>query len=904
MHDVCVYISPLARVAGEPAVLEFIDLDASREAPHLACEAAFLLLEERERELFDPVLSGLKGLKLVSLFYLPLELHGPFLIWLERKQKRAKIQDLGVKIDFNPLKQHLNIDNPPQPVRLWGFRGKNNTPRGEAAPWVAARPARWEEVARIGLEGADAYRRAVARKPSGEEIALWTEAWAARLRPAPPWLIKELYEIEQETELAKSKQDVNFPARRSEKRISFYVLCAYLSEQGYNFKIKNDYTIVFSFCPVCKRRHKAWINLRKHKLFCFSPNCSAHKGIDLATFLPDLSFPETKNEKEEQKKLSLIEAIELTDKTIASFFAGKVKKVLVAADPGVGKTYAAFRHAIDAAVQGNVTPIISLPTYEECKEKIREHAEYALAKGVRLQLLKSRHQAGMCENLDEVVLVEKLGYNPAAVVCPFCADRKECSFFRQFESVSNKNTVFVTTHHFLPSALVYLKRADWRNFKLVVDDLSEQTYVNSYSILLDDILNFCEKSRFFDEEIFDELAELANKLPRPQKRSKKWTNTLTRVYNKPAESGELSKFPSLCGLGVELDIAKLKESVKDFINTYPKQRQRIGYYLTLECGNEIILRALEKIADDGRWWLEKDKRGRVYIRWEEVTKFDEYDVCLLSATPDVPSLKKIFGEFEILEAKVEGLEKALRIHIRKWYRKSIKDFKKYVPALIEAFKKLKYAGKKKVRVLVIAHLKNKKPAAAVVREALRKAGLEFELYWKDAHHFNLKGSNAYEHCNIVVMFGSPTPNPVQLHDLAYAFELNEAETIDYISSFSKREAEQEIHRLRLTRANYGEKAVIYVGSEWPFDVEPEVVIFQTGRPRKGTSYSPVKVEYIETKYDVIKPLVAWRRKLANTYLAITAFSALPSADEGGKQQNTAILPKILSLEDEDGLPPP
>ena len=151
---------------------------------------------------------------------------------------------------------------------------------------------------------------------------------------------------------------------------------------------------------------------------------------------------------------------------------------------------------------------------------------------------------------------------------------------------------------------------------------------------------------------------------------------------------------------------------------------------------------------------------------------------------------------------------------------------------------------------------------------------------------------------------TPTPNPVQLHDLAYAFRLDETETINYVTSFAKREAEQEIHRLRLTRSNWGEKAIIYIGSEWPFDVEPEVVISQTGRPRNGTNYSPVKVEYIKTDHDVIKPLLAWRRKLANIYLTINTLPALPPDDTEGKQEKTAILPKILALEDEDGLSPP
>ena len=84
------------------------------------------------------------------------------MIWLERKQKRTKIQELGVKIDFNPLRQRLDVDNPPQPQRLWGVRGKNNTPLGETAPWVTARPVTWEEVARISLEGADAALEKIA----------------------------------------------------------------------------------------------------------------------------------------------------------------------------------------------------------------------------------------------------------------------------------------------------------------------------------------------------------------------------------------------------------------------------------------------------------------------------------------------------------------------------------------------------------------------------------------------------------------------------------------------------------------------------------------------------------------------------------------------------------------------
>ena len=893
--------------------LPIIDIDASKEAPHLACDAAFLLFDERERGLFILTLSGLKGLKLVPTFFLPLELHEAFLIWLKRKQKKAKIEDLGVKIDFNPLRQGLDVNNPPQPQRLWGLRGKNNTPPGEPAPWVVARPATWEEVARIGFGGADAYKRAVSFsfrreewKKLAEKIATWTEAWAARLRPAPAWFVAELREIKREIKLANAKQDVNFPARINKKKISLFELCAYLSEKGYEFRVEDYKIIIKSNCPFCDKKYKAWINIAKQKIYCFYTHCKAHKGIDLSDWLSDFSYrtDEKEDEKNNKKKLTLPEAIELTNKTISDFFTNKTRKVLLKVDQGVGKTSLAVKHAIDAAARDNVTPVISLPSYNLIKEKTEENSEYALAKGVRLMPLKSRHQPGMCKNLDMVKEAEELGFDPAVAVCPGCEDRKSCQFFSQFKSYSKKNTVFFVVHQFLKSALSYLKKAGWDNFKLIVDDLNEQTYVNSYSVLLDDIIGFCEKSRYFDETVFDDLVELANKLPKPKKNSKKWTNTLTRVYNKPPEGGELSKFPSLHGLGVNLDIAKLKKSVKDFVNTYPRQRQRIGYYITLECGNEIILRALEKIADDGRWWLEKDKYGRTYVKWEEVVKFDEYDVCLLSATPNLPSLRQIFGEFEVIEAQVEGLEKALRIHIKKPYRKSQKNFGKYVPSLIEAFRKLKYAGKKKVKVLMIAHLKNKKFAAAVVRKALRKARVEFEVYWENAHHFNLRGSNAYENCNVVIMFGSPTPNPVQLHDFAYAFELDKTETINYVTSFARREAEQEIHRLRLTRAAWSEKAVIYVGSEWPFEVEPEIVISQTGRPRKGTNYSPVKVEYIETNYDIIKPLINWRRKLANTYLIITAFPALPSADRKGKQRKTAILPKILAVEGEDGLPPP
>ena len=606
---------------------------------------------------------------------------------------------------------------------------------------MTARPVTWDEVARITFEGADAYKRAVSfsfqdKEWEGlaEQIAKWTEDWAARLRPAPAWLLKELYEIKQEIELTKARQDVNFPARRGEKKISIYELCAYLAERGYDFRVEDYNIILRGNCPFCDRKYKSWINVAKQKLYCFQKSCPANVekgGIELTDWLsnlPSSAYVETSNDKSEQKKLSLAEAAELTDKTISDFFAGKVKKILIKSDQGVGKTHLAFRHAIDSAARDGVTPVIGLPTYAECEEKFEEHVDYALAKGVTLQLLKSRHQAGMCDNLDEVRKAEAEGFDPAVAVCPGCQKRKQCRFFRQFESISKKNTVFIVTHHFLKTALAYLKREKWGNFKLVIDDLSEQTYVNAYSVLLDDIVEFCEKSRYFDEEIFDKLVELANKLPKPKKRSRKWVNTLTRVYNKPAESGELSKFPSLCGLGIELDIAKLKKYVDKFLKKYSKQQQRIGYYEKLECGNEIIFRALEKIADDGRWWLEKDKRGRVYIKWEEVTKLDQYDVCLLSATPDVPSLRKIFGEFEVVEAQVEGLEKALRIHIKKPYRKSQKNFEKYIPALIETFKKLKYAGKKKVRVLLIAHLKNKKFAAAVVRKAIRKARVEFELY--------------------------------------------------------------------------------------------------------------------------------------------------------------------------------
>ena len=452
LHDVCVYVSPLARANGEYVFLPIIDIDASREAPHAACDAAFLLFNERERELFIPVLSGLKGLKLVPNFFLPVELHQAFLVWLRRRQKQTKIQETGAEIDFNPLHQRLDVNNPPQPQRLWGLRGKNNTAPGETAPWVTARPASWEEVARISFEGAEAYKRAVAysfqeKERLAEEIARWTEEWATWLRPAPVWLIEELYTIKREKELAKAKQDVNFPARRTEKKISLHNLAAYLAEKGYEFKIE-DYKIIFTGnCPFCDRRYKAWINIAEQKLLCFYNSCpaSASKGgVDLSTWLTDLPssvYCEKENKKSNKKKLSLSEAIELTNKTISDFIAGRTRKVLLKVDAGVGKTAlavqyainaAAIEHAIDAAVRDNVTPVISFPNYNLAKEKIKENAEYAFLNGVNLVLIKSRHQPGMCNNLDEVIKAEDLGFDPAVAVCPGCADRKSCQFFRQF----------------------------------------------------------------------------------------------------------------------------------------------------------------------------------------------------------------------------------------------------------------------------------------------------------------------------------------------------------------------------------------------------------------------------------------------------------------------------------------
>ena len=242
LHDVCVYVSPLARAGGEYVFLPIVDIDASKDTPHAACDAAFLLFDEQERDLFLPVLSGQKGLKLVPLFFLPLELHLPCLLWLRRKQKEAKIEELGAEIDFNPLRQRLDVDNPPQPQRLWGLRGKNNTPPGEPAPWVSARPATWTEVARIGLLGRDAYEKIVRRRPTGEEIAEWTLTWASSLRPAPAWLTEELNSIKQQILAKKCYYAPNFPKDR--KKFSFSALLTYLAQKGYDFRLKPGGTSV------------------------------------------------------------------------------------------------------------------------------------------------------------------------------------------------------------------------------------------------------------------------------------------------------------------------------------------------------------------------------------------------------------------------------------------------------------------------------------------------------------------------------------------------------------------------------------------------------------------------------------------------------------------------------------
>ncbi|OAG27537.1 hypothetical protein [Thermodesulfatator autotrophicus] len=912
VNDICLYVSPLVRVGEHYYFLPFLDLD-SKSSPSCACYAASLLLKEEERSLFVPILSGLKGVKLVALFLLPCHLHQAFLQWARRRAREADLKGMGVDLDLGPILGRLDPGNPPQPVRLWGWRGKNQVGHGETPPNVAARPVSWEILARIGFDGDEVYRRTVCCRPFAREIAEWTRQWAVSLSPAPSWLIQELKglkeELEREEALKACVPRVSFPAFTASKTTNFLEIISEVAQalegRGYQIRIKDNTKIVFPGpCPVCGRRHHAWIGT-SGKLYCFSPSCQAHQAqgglspwiwlprVGLGDFLKVLLRREEHFE-EVSRKLSEAEAEKVIQEAVSAFF-GNGEGGILAADPGLGKTHHAIVAAIKEAQEGKVT-VFAVSDYARATELERTWSKEAQAKGILFYVLRGRWQKGMCQKIKEVQTVESLGFRPGEVVCLDCEYASECKFLRQFKRIGKGGAVFICTHALLPAVLNYLKKAGWKNIYTVIDDPDENTFLKKRSIPLSLLAAFLVASSRFSagREIVRRLEEVSKILERRARttlllRDRSSRTGVARAYQSPPAAGPWAASPRLEVLTGILPLSTLAREIGEFLERYPSPRARYGYFSTLGVGNEEVLGALRALAR-GVAWIEARARGKagVYLCWNEIIKIPASRVLVLSATPETRALSKIFpglrqGQGKVWEARVEGMERTIRIQIALAYGKGSyrKGLSRYVPALVVALRRLKAAwGNKRLRFFVLAHKNAKLAAMHSVRAAARRANVKVEVF-ADLHHFASRGSNLAQNCDVMVQFGAPVLHPNQAWDLATAWFGNDgAEAARYAENLTRREAFQEAHRLRFVRAAWGAKALIFLGRQWPYEIAPEVVIDQMGRPRKGTNYSPLRVHFQRTAFPVLAALLRWREKLASC----ARFLALPSSPEERRKE--------------------
>ena len=696
----------------------------------------------------------------------------------------------------------------------------------------------------------DGYKRLVAGRPDPDACF----RWLARILPVstqPPAEWQALFEhYNQVARLRSHIVTVSFPKQKKKKGIDWGRIWDFLDGKGIaarEMQVNQEMIYRLSECPECGRRDgNPWLTM-SGRLKCRHANtCRAgelKKDLQGGWWQSGLTpgqwvdgYTPDEPDQDPAKAQDQVD-IETARQRIRDAVAGE-GDALVRAAPGVGKTHTTLEEILPRA-RGELI-LFTVPTGNNVDE-VFDKAMSMAGDTVDIRKVRGRCPEN-CFESDYALEVGRRGFSPGLIVCPSCQHNELCPYKQQLKNLP-KAGLIVAAHE--TAAFLDVDPDIW-----IIDENPARSFLQTRTAGQGSMDQIKSKLPRQTAEVLDAFRGVADGLLYQLQGG----NDQGRVYATTPEAEWAGK-DDLWAMSDTADRRhKLAMDLSYFQPWEDEDNPRWQRRLYFE--DRVDFHALQWL-----WTATGDEQGSAYVlARKDRSRPIQYVVSsnnapampgtriiALDATGDVKELQALFPgrTFSDVEADVElpGRKVHLKYALGKISVCGDRQGKKPMAKahikskLREGIRCLKPGER---RVLIVTHKDARERVLDVAREL--DPDRAFVDAWDVTHFWGNRGLNAFESCDAVLCFGTPTANPASLKDLAAALFADVDDQAAWIADQGSRDLVQSVHRVRPI---YSDKSIIVMGQHWPDRLgKPN---FRVDRYRDGGS--------LEAALDRLRPVI-------------------------------------------------
>ena len=584
-----------------------------------------------------------------------------------------------------------------------------------------------------------------------------------------------------------------------------------ISFQGYN-------------CPACGRKtSNAWASPPAYTLKCFDVNCKADRAKGGLPLYIWAGIANEYNPIQDNKIGFNVHAPSNFD--LIDDISAKIRNEidanndsLILITPGAGKTYMAVEHIAGFADK-------KLIVYSCLNKSLQEQAYKDILKkypsaSSNLYLLKPRED--LCKRPVKVKKVASLGYSPAEMVCARCSDRKDCDYYKQRDI--QKNGIYFITHAMLlfyekifkePDLIVideniiggFLKEEKCSE----IDILKLSTVLKGRDVLL--VNTIIDIARVLQKEQINENKKLPLFLDSRKILSKSNEDTIIDIISKQLDE-------------MESDTISRIESVIYSLEKY-KQADLFDKNINYNAINWI-----KGLVKKKRFSYELiSSNGKISFNYKRLRhlNYDKSCIKVLDATGDKRIVESITGrKVNVLKSDINW--KSRCVHIKNNTSRSVMKYAK--DADLKRHLETALSKMSSKNILIVTYKDIEKRILNICDNICKELKLKKEFM---GYHFQgPRGSNEYEKCDGVIVFGLPYPNINSAWQDAHILFPDEGDDFkdSWIYANMLWELVQNVHRTRPIRKPEGIDLVV-IANHWPINFpEPDDIIDCTRQNNK------------------------------------------------------------------------
>lgn len=802
-----IYVKPtLHHKDGREYLWPALDIEAKQQAAghpdiDLNIQAAGeFLIYLREHGLADDLvilLTG-SGFRFVWPYIIPPDRADAFLLWLKSCQS----------VDISPYTGRAFL-------RMFAYRGN----RRQGKPTDVHVQRMPNDLYFWDLDAVE-YRRLVSGRPDPSDLSGWLQDTLPS-KPLPDAWCKHLDYWQDRLKLAQTIYAPKFPRARGE--VNWSLIEAQLEADGITYREFLVGELVFwklSTCPRCHRRDgNAFVTPSGH-LKCHHENSC----VGTSPGLPPWRWVEGYEQITVEAIEEPTDTIESARAKIAAAVAGQ-DDLLISSDPGSGKTTTTILTLVESYRRQPQLIMVSAPTLKLCLE-IRDKLQ-ALAPDVPVKLIEGRHGDGdtpaTCHKVSAVESLCRRGFSPKMMACYGCSwakkGEKNCGYIDQFKRQNKLKTGIVLTTTAQASLMLVegLQPDVW-----VIDEAFRDTFLQTKSVNVGSILAIRSKLSPASRAVIDRMLRAANDVH--QMIDGPWKQA--RLYATKAPAGPFKNNISLsdaAGIG-EQDIEVLRRDL-DFLLMLEDETPFQWQKRLLKAKVDPVPARWLCIAtgsEPGTAYIKITKDSKRPIRFCYTTShrpdFSGRMICL-DGTAHQGEVEALTGRtLQHVDARL-SLSTCKRVHIKAFLGKLKAQNLK--PDAIEARLKecFEHLPPDAGKVLIATHMIIESQVLATAR------ALQPNRLFVSCHFGASRGLNAFEQCDAVILFGTPSLNPGNLLDAGMALFADDLQREEWQRHLTDAEVTQTVHR---ARPIHGSKTIIVAGRTWPAALgTPDITLTET-----------------------------------------------------------------------------